>query len=141
MMTPAEIVRTRLLAVPRVTAIVGSRIYTLMLPQNFTGTTAIRLQRISERDTIHLRGAGGQWVARVQVDALAPTVAEAYALDTEAHGDGAGSALAGFLGPVGTTYVQSILPDAAREVFEPNETQLIRVIRDYFVTFTEHRVF
>jgi len=137
-MTAGEICRTRLLGLAAVTALVAERIYLVMLPQNFNAT-GIRIARVSEVSTPHARGIGAPWTTRVQLDVLAPTVAEAFAIDAAAYGDGAGSALAGFTGPVGTARVLQLGGDAAREFYDPTETRLVRVLREYFITFTESR--
>lgn len=138
-MTAAELVRTRLLVVSAVTAIVSSRIYVFALPPNYTAASgpAVRVQRISETEVTHMRGTSGMRMARVQVDAVASTLATAYALDEAIHGPGDGTALAGFEGDVGGQSVVAALPDAVRELFDPEETQLYRVMRDYFVTYRE----
>ena len=137
-MTAGEILRSRLLTIAAVTALVADRIYLVMLPQNFNAT-GIRIERVSDVATPHARGSGAPWTDRVQLDILAPTVAEAYAIDAAAYGNGAGSALAGFVGSVGSARVLVVHPDSVREIYEPTETRLVRVIREYFVSFTESR--
>lgn len=136
-MTAGEIVRTRLLALPAVTALVGTRIYLFALPQNTTGVTAIRVQRISELMPGHLRGYRPLRRARVQVDSAAPSMAQAMAIDAAALGDGAGSGLAGFAGEMNGQTVWNIEPIAVREAYDGDPTRLYKVMRDFFVTLNE----
>ena len=64
-------IRDRLAADAAVSAIVGTRVYRLKLPQNPT-LPAVRVQRISRVEYEgHLRGRAARFRSRVQVDALA----------------------------------------------------------------------
>lgn len=134
-MTAAEVVRTRLLALSAVTAIVGQRVRTLILAQNET-LPAIRVQRISESEPMHLRGSSGLQRARVQVDSYASTFAAARSLDAAVHGDGAGSGLCAFTGVVGSANVRSIVPMNVQDLYEKDEREFYRVSRDYEVQFS-----
>lgn len=134
-MTAAEVVRTRLLSLSAVTALVGQRVRTMVLAQNET-LPAIRVQRISETEAMHLRGSGGIQRARVQVDSYAASFAAARTLDAAVHGDGAGSGLCGFTGAVGTATVHAILPVHVQDGYEKDEREYYRVIREYEVHFT-----
>lgn len=135
-MTAAEVVRARLLSISAVTALVGQRVRTLVLAQNET-LPAIRVQRVSESEAMHLRGSVGLRVARVQVDSYASTFAAARSLDAAAHGDGAGSGLCGFSGAVGSAWVRGIFPMAVQDMFEKdNGREFYRVTRDYEVQFS-----
>jgi len=137
-MTASELVRTRLLALPDVTAICAQRIYLVAFPQNFAAS-GIRVERISDRPTTHVRGSGGPWTDRVQCDIVAPSLADAYRIDLAAYGNGGGSALAGFTGFVAGARVWSIVPDTVREMYDATETRLFRLMREYFVSFSEVR--
>jgi Protein of unknown function (DUF3168) len=147
-MSPEEAVLARLLAIPAVTAIVGTRIWLVMLPQSPV-TPCVRVQQISQIDEgQHQRGGGGSrgW-ARVQVDAVTAVDDPGNAYDTardltEAiHGDGRGDGATGLLGWRGTsdglriTGVFSLL-DAVAE-FDPEELQQLRMRRDYAVYFAD----
>jgi len=135
-MTAGEIVRVRVLALASVTAIVGSRVYLGQFPQEGQ-VPSVRIQRIDELEGTHLRGAGGPYRARVQVDSVAVTLAAAFALDAAMHGDGAGSGLSGWAGTLGSPSVRvlSILPSDVREVFDAEEFRVWRVMRDYIVSY------
>jgi hypothetical protein len=138
-MTAAEVVRDRILAVSAATGLVGARVYTDLLPQSPT-LPAVRVQRIDEFESAHLRGAGGPYRARVQVDAVATTLAGAFALDAAMHGDGAGSGLSGWSGNTSGSpaiWVWSILPIDVRDDYDAEELRQFRVMRDYWVRFSE----
>jgi hypothetical protein len=145
---PEEAVRLRLLDLPAVTAIVGTRIYLVMLPQSVT-TPCVRVQQISQIDEgQNLRGGGGSrgW-ARVQVDAIVGmndagnAYTTARTLTEAMHGDGRGDVATGLLGwkgdipPLTITGVFSML-DAVAE-FDPEELQQLRLRRDYQVWFAQ----
>jgi hypothetical protein len=145
---PEEAVRLRILAIPAVTAIVGTRVYVVLLPQSVI-TPCVRVQQISQIDEgQNLRGGGGSrgW-ARVQVDAITAVADAGNAYETartltEAiHGDGLGDGASGLLGWRGVsdgltvTGIFSML-DAVAE-FEPEELQQLRLRRDYQVWFAQ----
>lgn len=147
-MSPEEAVVARLLAIPAVTAIVGTRVWLVMLPQSPV-TPCIRVQQISQIDDgQNLRGGGGSrgW-ARVQVDAVTDVEAPGNAYTTgrqltdAIHGDGRGDSATGLLGWRGVsaglrvTGIFTIL-DAVAE-FEPDELQQLRLRRDYQVCFAQ----
>ena len=146
-MSPEEAVVERLLDVPAVTAIVGTRVWLVMLPQSPV-MPCVRVQQISQIDEgLHDRGAGGVGWARVQVDAIAgmATGGNGYQtvrqLTDAIHGDGRGPNATGLLGWVGAigpltiTGIFSILDGVAE--FDPDELQQIRIRRDYQVWFNE----
>lgn len=136
-MTAAEAIRSRLLALSAVTDLVGSKVYVHVLPQSFTAP-AIRVQRIDQLEDPHLRGTAMPVRARVQVDSVAKTLAEAYALDAAVHGPGDGTGLAGWTGEVGSPAVSvaAVLPIDVRDGFDAEDLKQYRVMRDYAVTFT-----
>jgi hypothetical protein len=76
---PAALVRTRLLAVSAVTALVSSRVYAGILAQKVT-LPAIALQIVSDVEESHLRGPSGLKQVRVQVHAVAVDRSGAVAL-------------------------------------------------------------
>jgi hypothetical protein len=147
-MSPEEAVVARLLTIPAVTAIVGTRVWLVILPQSPV-TPCVRVQQVSQIDDgQNLRGGGGSrgW-ARVQVDAVTDVDDPGNAYDvarqlTEAiHGDGRGTAATGLLGWRGTsdglaiTGIFSLLDGVAE--FEPEELQQLRIRRDYQVCFAD----
>lgn len=143
-MTVEEVVRERLLDLPDVTALVGTRIYQQRLPQGGT-LPAVRVQIISEPTDYHLRGGSGMYRARVQVDVFAHASADdPYADVTEIaaaiHGDDAGSGLSGWHGQAGGS-PPAMRVHVARRVdrmvrFESEELQQVRCRQDYMVDWT-----
>lgn len=144
-MSPEEAVVARLLTVPAVTAIVGTRIWLVLIPQSPV-MPCVRVQQISQIDEgLHDRGAGGVGWARVQVDAIAnlTTGGNGYAtvreLTDAIHGDGRGDDATGLLGwkgaiaPLEILGIFSIL-DGVAEI-TPDALQQIRIRRDYQVWF------
>jgi len=131
--TPSATVKARLLSLNAVTTLVVSRVYVDLLPQKPT-LPAIRIQRISESEDAHLRGAKAMRRARVQVDAIATSLETATAVSDAAHGDGAGSGLSGWTGEVSGQAVMAILPSDTRSDYEADELRQWRVSRDYFVS-------
>lgn len=128
-------VREYLLTLSGVTALVAQRIYTSILPQSPT-LPAVMVVFVGENEEVHLRGAGGPFRTRVQVDAVAKSDSVAKAIDAAIHGDGSGYAgLAGFRGSVGSPAfeITAILPLDARKGYEPEELRQFRVSRDYMV--------
>jgi hypothetical protein len=130
--TPSAALKTRLVGLSAVTTLVGQRVYVDLLPQKPT-LPAIRVQRISELEDAHLRGARAIRRARVQVDAIAASLETATAVSDAAHGDGAGSGLAGFEGEISGQRVMAVLPSDTRSDYEGDELRQWRVSRDYIV--------
>jgi hypothetical protein len=126
-----EVVRTRILSLAAVTAIVGARVYMLTFPQRVV-LPAVRVQRIIDFEPMQLRGTDGSIVARVQVDAVALTREAAVALDEAIAGDGAGSGLIGWK----TSVVQFVRSRLTREAFDPLDLNQFKVMRDYEVRVT-----
>jgi len=131
-MTPSATIKGRLAGITAVTTLVGTRVYVDLLPQKPT-LPAIRVQRISELEDAHLRGARAIRRARVQVDAIAASLETATAVSDAAHGDGAGSGLAGFEGEISGQRVMAVLPSDTRSDYEGDELRQWRVSRDYIV--------
>jgi hypothetical protein len=146
-MSPEEAVTERLLAVPAVTAIVGQRVYTVIIRQS-SAMPCVRVQQISQIDKgQHLYGGGGSrgW-ARVQVDAISDfDEGQGYAtvrtLTDAIHGDGGGDGATGLLGwrgvigPLTITGIFSML-DPVTEI-NPEPQQQVRIRRDYEVWFAQ----
>lgn len=139
-MTVSEAIVTRLLALSPVTALVGTRVRVLTLRQSEI-YPAIRVQRISEIQPMHLRGAVMSFTARVQVDSYGQKVsgvdpyAHARNVDAAAYGDGAGSGLCAFVGSVGSPAftITGVFPDNVREDFDAEELNIVRIMREYVV--------
>jgi len=136
-MTVAAAIRARLLDLAPVTALVSARVYVLRLPQS-PALPAVRVQQIDAVDPFHFRGPNGLSRARVQVDSVGDTVAEAEAVDAAVYGDGLGSdatGLAGWFGALGSPafVIDAILPIDVRQLIDPEELNQVRVSRDFFV--------
>lgn len=146
MTTPEDAVVARILALPAVTAIVGTRVWQLLLPQSAT-LPAVRVQRISGVEMgAHTRGARGVAWARIQIDAVAGVRDGANAYTTASElaeaiaGDGATTGVLGWKGSIGTPplTIQGIfsLAEPVAE-FEAEELQRVRIRRDVQVVFEE----
>ena len=146
-MSPEEAVMQRILALPAVTAMVGTRVYLVMIPQS-PAMPCVRVQQVSQIDEgRHDRGAGGVGWARVQVDAIAnqSTGGNGYTtvrqLTAAIHGTGRGpqaTGLLGWKGVIGPLTIQGIFSilDGVADV-APDELKQIRIRRDYQVWFSE----
>lgn len=141
-MSPEEAVIARLSQIASVTALVGQRIYMMVLAQN-TPMPAIRVQVIDDLTPYHLRGGYRQGPARVQVDcwAAATTGADPYAaalaVAEAIHGDEAGSGLSGWRGSLGSPAftVQGIFRVDRDVDWESEERREVRVRQDYQVHY------
>lgn len=135
-MDGVNVIRTVLLSLPAVTALVGPRVYTGIWPQTLT-LPAVLVQAVAKIEPGQLRGSGGQLAQRVQVDAKATTRAEAVDVMAAVHGDGAGSGLAFYRGTVtvngSSVPVQMGLPITEAEDFTAGERDEFRVMHDYRV--------
>jgi hypothetical protein len=134
----AAAVVTRLEAVSAVTNLVGDRIYQGTLPQEPV-LPAVRVQRIGEVITLHLRGSSGMFKERLQVDSVsdsAEPIGDAQAIDSAVFGDGSGSSLVGFQGEIDSFHIYCVEPAGAREQYDGEELRQYRVMRDVFVTWT-----
>jgi hypothetical protein len=141
-MTPEEAVRKRILDLPAVTALVGTRVYLDLLPQT-AAYPVVLVQLVSGVTDQHLRG-GQRFRARVQVDAYAldknslDPYADVMALADAIHGDNAGSGLEGWQGelpgppPFRVMGIQNII--RTRE-YEPDDARLLRQRQDYWIFF------
>jgi hypothetical protein len=145
-MNGAEIVRYRALAIAAVAALVSTRVYCGLLPQN-TRAAAVRISMIAGApEGLHLRGRTGVVTDRVQVDAYAASDAadplgQARALMTALCGDTAGSeptGLIGWFGSIGSpsTRVDLIEPASQPiEQYQPDELRLWVVSQDMYVHY------
>lgn len=134
-MTIAPAVVERLEGVTAVTDLVSDRIYQAVFPQDGT-FPAIRVQRIGEVVTMHLRGALGMHRERIQIDAVSGSsepVGEAQAIDSAIFGDGSGSSLVGWTGTIDEFRIHCVEPAGAREGYDGEELRQYKVMRDVFV--------
>lgn len=140
-MTCAMAVKTRLLACAPVTALVVGRIFTLNWPQSPT-LPAVLVQGWELPTKPQLRGTVGHKAARIQIDMLAETLAEAEAVDAAIVGDfsgGSATGLEGFAGNVGGSF--SILSAFSVSAFpmrgEDELRKQRRVIREFRITYED----
>lgn len=141
-MTPEQAVCDRILSLSAVTALVGTRVYQLKLPQKGT-LPAVRVQLISEPTSYHLRGGSGMYRSRVQVDAYAAEASggDPYASATDVaaaiHGDDAGSGLSGWTEDVGgsppSMRVHTVQRVDRRVSYDAEERREVRCQQDYMV--------
>lgn len=135
-MTAAEAVRTFLLTLTPVTALVNARITTLRWPQKPT-LPAVLVQQISDGQDPHLRGTSGLRRTRIQIDCLAVAIKDARALDQAVIGTYTGGAATGLRGAVavvsGAVSIKAAQSIGYREVYEADELREARTIRDYEV--------
>lgn len=139
-MTVDTAIRTYLLTLSAVTAIAGTRISTLSFGHN-PQLPAVRVTDISDRSNHHLRGGGGTWRQRVQVDAAAGPESDdpkgvASQLAAAIRGDFTGgypTGLLGFSGSIGDVAITGITLAGVTQSYEPDELQQVMVSADYFV--------
>lgn len=146
-MTPVEALRARLLSLSPVTALVSTRVHSLVLRQSPT-LPSVKLQQIGNVEFMHLRGSSRVCRARVQVDVYVDAsqsnpYATAHAVMSAIHGDGqytSATGLNGWRGDIGSPAfeVTGILPDqaGARDGYEvEGALRMVTVSRDYLVWF------
>jgi len=125
----------RLEAVAAVTALVSTRIYLGVLPQKAT-LPAIRVQRVSENEFMHMRGTSAVYRTRVQVDSVSnasDAAGQALAVDAAVHGDGASTGLVGWQGTAGGIEITGVMPATVRETYDADELRQYKVMRDVLV--------
>lgn len=139
-MTVEEAVRARLLAIPGVSALVGTRVYLQILPQH-PPLPAIVVQVVGDDYDMHLRGGTNARRARVQIDAYdRETGADPYGTVSEIAdaiaGDGAGSGLWGWTGasesPATLRITAAALVDRDAH-YEAGELRLVRMRQDFLI--------
>ena len=127
------LVRTRLLALSAVSALVATRVYSGLLPQN-APKPAVALQLIAPEESSQLRGSGGLLETTVQVHSVAATRASALQLADAIAGDGDGAALSHFRGFISGVFVHGILPTPIeREDYRGGDLNEYEVMRSYRV--------
>lgn len=137
-MTPEEAIREHLVDAAAVAALVGTRVYQLVLPQGAT-LPALRVQLIGTTDFMHLRGGSGVLGrSRIQVDAYA---AEASGVDpyaqAQALADVVQDALDGQVFTVSASQESLKITGVFRRnrlpMYEPDELRQVRIVQDYIV--------
>lgn len=148
MTRPEEAVWERLRQIPELTALVGDRIYMLILRQH-TQLPAVRVHLIDDVPAFHLRGPIGTFPSRVQIDGYTQfrsgvdAYAEAVAIGDAIDGDWTPGSpepprgLSGWRGEIGgsppTMYVGAALPIDRSVTFDAEELQQVRMRFDYIV--------
>jgi hypothetical protein len=133
--TVEQAVLDHLVADGDVAALVGTRVYQLVLPQGGT-LPAVRVQLIDEPVDYHLRGEVDITRARVQVDAYA---GEASGVDpysgATALGEAIHAALSGMKFSVGSPALEvtGVFRQNREVLYEAEELRLVRVLQDYWV--------
>lgn len=118
-----------------VTALIGSRMHPLLLPQNSTYPAAsYQLISDSDEDTrTHSDRVGDSRLTRprIQVDSWAKTYLEAKDLARKIK-----DAVAGFIGTMGTLEVRGVWLDRMSDDYE-DDSETYRVSQDYVLWYTE----
>lgn len=141
-MTVDTAICLRLLSIGAVTALVSQRVYVQVFPQHVT-FPAVKVQRVSQIEPMHLRGPVAMYRSRVQVDSVGMTLSAAYGVDAAVQGDGLGdvaSGLKGWTGSIGGSpgfVIHAIEPAGVQQDYNADELKQYRVMRDFMVHFTE----
>lgn len=128
-----QAVRTRLLAVAAVTALAGSRIHYVRLPQG-SAYPAASLQRISRVEPSAMGSDSGVVFARLQVTSWHPNYLQAKALATAVR-----VGLKRFRGTVDGVEIQDVFLDTENDIYEPaqGDAGAYGVASDYRVIWRE----
>lgn len=138
-MTVEQAVLERLKAAAGVIALVGTRVYQLVIPQRFT-PPAVRVALVDDPRTYHLRGGDNLYRARVQVDAVTQETSggDPYTTATDVS-DACDAVLSGARWSSGDSPVSLVVASCQREgrrtLYEAGELRLVRIVTDYFVWY------
>jgi hypothetical protein len=140
-MTCDMAVKTRLLAITAVTALINQRVWTLNWPPS-PSLPGVLVQGWELPTKPQLRGTVGHKAARIQIDVLAETLAAAEAIDAAIVGDfsgGSATGLEGFAGTVGGSFsILSAFSTACYRLRGEDELRKQRrVIREFRITFED----
>jgi hypothetical protein len=122
--------REWLLTNSNIAAVVGTRIYPVILGQGATDPSIV-YNLISELNDHHMEGPSGLVMVRMQIDAYAQLHDDAAELANLVK-----EALDGYSGLMGTVQVQGVFADTARTDYQ-SDPNLHRVSRDYLIHFDE----
>lgn len=116
-----------------VAALVGGRVYQLVLPPGGT-LPAIRVQLIDDQQTKHLRGPNGLTAARVQVDAFDKEASGADPYVSVSNvAEAVNDALVFEPFAVGSIRVQCATRVDKRAMHEADELNQVRILQDFIV--------
>lgn len=148
-MTIEAAIAERLKGLTPVSALVGARVYQLVLRQGSI-LPAIRVQRVSGTRDYHLRGRTNLKESRIQVDVYASSesgspYATPVAVAAAVSGDGLGenaTGLDGFKGDIGgsppTVRVEfTRCTEDGRPEFEPDDLKQVRIRMEYRIRWKE----
>lgn len=113
-----------------VSALIGTRLYPLIMPQDET-TPASTYQRVSTTPTYAHGGDCSVDMVRIQIDNYAESLLAAKTLAAAVR-----TALSGYSGAMGAATVQALFMDSERDFDDPT-TDLFRVTQDFLITFKE----
>ena len=127
-------VRTRILMIDAVRALVSNRVYTGQAPQSPTYPHVVVNGPPEGMVDGHLRG-GGRRQTRITVTSVAQSRDLAAAVDAAIQGDNAGSGLNFWRGTMGSpsAAIDGCFPDQAVPFYDPAELRQYRINRDYWV--------
>ena len=140
-MTLADIrvgIRAHLLSNSDIAAIVGARVYPILIPQGGTGPCIV-YSRISSNGDTHYTGPSGLAGIRVQIDCWATSVDTANTLANlvKEFLDGtSASILWGDASPAEAVIVQGMFFENMREDYD-HATKMYRISADYSVWYAE----
>jgi hypothetical protein len=134
-------VKTRLLAISAVTALVGGRVWVMNWPQSPT-LPGVLVQGWEMPTKLHLRGTSGPKEDRIQIDVLAETLAAAEAVDAAIVGDfsgGSATGLDGFSGMVSGSFTIQLARSISKFELrgEDELRKQKRVVRTFMVTYED----
>lgn len=118
--------RSFILGDSTVAALIGTRFYPDLLPQN-AQFPAVSYNLVSETYGHVMRGPNVVSSARVQIDSWAETKEEAEAVSSAIH-----ARLDAYQGAMGTSVVQGVFAADGRDWIEPSEA-IYRRSRDYII--------
>jgi hypothetical protein len=148
-MTISDAIKARLLDITPVVALVGQRVYELVLPQN-ERRASVRYHVFGKLIERHMKGPVNQFAQRCRVDSYVPIegsidpIAEARELGEAVLGDGLGREATGFAGwsgviedsgsPSGPIHILNVeVLDDGEPMFEEDEQKRIRLRQEYRV--------
>lgn len=111
-------------------ALVGARVYPVILPQS-PALPAVTYTKVTNEHVQSHGGASGLAMPRFQVDSWATTYASAKAVAEQVR-----LALLGFRGAVAGVLIGGVLAETETDVYEP-ETRIYRVSQDYRIAHEE----
>lgn len=119
-----------LAAFPSITAVIGSRVYPLLLPQNVV-YPAISYQRITGQTIQSNDGDSKLGYSRIQITAWAATYAESRELAAEIR-----TALIGFKGLMGAVWITGVTHEIDVDLYD-NDTKTFYTACDYTIWYFE----